>query len=227
MTDRELAIYDLDRTITRAGTYTPFLLFWAARRAPWRLLLAPAALACMAAYAAKRISRKRLKELMHLLLMGPRTSKEDLEPAVEAFARRIVDKGVYPEAKAAIAADRAKGRRVVLATAAYGFYAEAIARMLGISDVVATRARRDASGALLAKVEGENCYGTAKLAMIEDFLKEAGIDRARTRIRFYSDHASDLPVFAWADEPVAVNAASGLKMIAVQKGWPLLDWRRP
>ena len=61
--------------------------------------------------------------------------------------------------------------------------------------------------------------------MIEDFLREAGIDRSRTRIRFYSDHASDLPVFDWADEPVAVNATSSLKTIAVQNGWPLLDWR--
>ena len=37
----DLAIYDMDRTITRHATYTPFLLHCAARRAPWRLLLLP------------------------------------------------------------------------------------------------------------------------------------------------------------------------------------------
>ena len=39
MTD--LAIYDMDRTVTRRATYTPFLLHCAVRRAPWRLLLLP------------------------------------------------------------------------------------------------------------------------------------------------------------------------------------------
>ena len=37
----DLAIYDLDRTVTRRATYTPFLLHCAVRRAPWRLLLLP------------------------------------------------------------------------------------------------------------------------------------------------------------------------------------------
>ena len=39
MTD--FAIYDMDRTVTRRATYTPFLLHCALRRAPWRLLLLP------------------------------------------------------------------------------------------------------------------------------------------------------------------------------------------
>ena len=39
MTD--FAIYDMDRTVTRHATYTPFLLHCALRRAPWRLLLLP------------------------------------------------------------------------------------------------------------------------------------------------------------------------------------------
>ena len=39
MTD--LAIYDMDKTITRVPTYTPFLVHVATRRSPWRLLLLP------------------------------------------------------------------------------------------------------------------------------------------------------------------------------------------
>ena len=37
----DFAIYDMDRTVTRHATYTPFLLHCAMRRAPWRLLLLP------------------------------------------------------------------------------------------------------------------------------------------------------------------------------------------
>ena len=58
----ELAIYDMDRTITRTGTYTPFLIHAARRLAPWRLALAPAVPVAMLAYAAKLIDRKTLKQ---------------------------------------------------------------------------------------------------------------------------------------------------------------------
>ena len=37
----DLAIYDLDRTVTRHATYTTFLLHCALRRAQWRLRLLP------------------------------------------------------------------------------------------------------------------------------------------------------------------------------------------
>ena len=221
----ELAIYDLDRTITRSGTYTPFLIFWARRHAPWRLLLAPLAILCMAAYAAKRISRKRLKECMQFLLMGPRTDPARLAQTVDAFAERLVQRGVYPQAREAIAADRAAGRRIVIATAAHEFYVAAIARVLGVADVVATRSVMDEAGRLTVRIEGENCYGEAKLAMMQAFLEKAGIDRGRVRVRFYSDHASDMPVFDWADEQFAANPSARLRAVAEKRGWPVLDWR--
>ena len=53
----DLAIYDMDRTITRRATYTPFLLHAALRLAPWRLLLVPAVVVMMLAYLAGLIDR--------------------------------------------------------------------------------------------------------------------------------------------------------------------------
>ena len=46
----DLAIYDMDRTVTRRATYTPFLLHCALRRAPWRLLFLPLVIGSMLAY---------------------------------------------------------------------------------------------------------------------------------------------------------------------------------
>ena len=65
-----LAIYDMDKTVTRRATYTPFLLHAAPRLAPWRLLLLPVVLVTMLAYALKLIDRGRLKELNYRLLIG-------------------------------------------------------------------------------------------------------------------------------------------------------------
>src|SRR5688572_12425282 len=126
----EFAIYDMDRTITRTGTYTPFLLHAARRIAPWRLLLAPAALLAMLAYAAKLIDRKRVKEINQALLLGRHIHAWELAPVTASFADRIMRFNVHPGALAAIAADRAAGRKLLLATASYRLYVEAIAERL-------------------------------------------------------------------------------------------------
>jgi HAD superfamily hydrolase (TIGR01490 family) len=220
----ELAIYDMDRTITRTGTYTPFLIHAALRIAPWRLLFAPLVLLAMLAYAAKLISRAKLKEINQSLLLGRHIHPAELAPVTRSFAERIMQLNVHPGALDAIAADRAAGRRLVLATASYRLYVEAIAARLGFDDVIATNSLRGLDDRIIARIDGENCYGPAKLRMIETWLAAAGLAREDVRVRFYSDHASDAPVLDWADEPFAVNAHARLQRLAKARGWPMLDW---
>ena len=222
MTD--LAIYDMDRTITRRATYSPFLLHCARVAAPWRLALVPAAAGSMAAYALKIIDRGRLKEINHHLLLGSARSDEQLRPLVEGFADATLRSNIQPGALAAIARDRAEGRRLVMATASYALYVEAIAERLGFDDVIATRSVRGLDGRVTARIDGENCYGPAKLRMIEEWLALSGIERGH--VRFYSDHHTDAPLFEWTDEAVAVNPSRGLRKMAMQRGWRVEDWSR-
>ena len=221
-----LAIYDMDRTITRRATYTPFLIHAAARLAPWRLVLLPFALLSTLAYALKLIDRSRLKEVNYRLLIGGATDPVKLEPVIQSFADRQVAGNIMPGARASIAADRAAGRRIVMATASYRLYAGAIAERLGIRDVIATETRLDAKGRIVARVEGSNCYGDAKLAMIQAWLAREGLTREAVHIRFYSDHVSDSVVHHWSDEPVATNAHDRLVKLAHAEGWEVLDWSR-
>ena len=220
MTD--LAIYDMDRTITRRATWTPFLLHCAARRAPWRLLLLPLVIASMLLYVAKIIDRGRLKEINHRLLLGGETHPDVLAPLVDSFAQATIDHNIRPGAVAAIARDKAEGRRVVMATASYRFYACAIAERLGFDDTIGTNSILGLDARVHAKIDGVNCYGPAKLQMIKAWLAEHGLTRAH--VRFYSDHASDAPVFDWSDEPVAVNPHDRLAKLAEVRGWPVVDW---
>lgn len=220
-----LAIYDMDRTITRRPTYGAFLIHACARLAPWRALLLPAVLLALLAYALRLIDRGRLKEWNYVLLIGRGVAPERLEPVVEGFAERQVAANVLPGARASIAADKAAGRRLVMATASYRLYAAAIARRLGFDDVVATETMRDAAGRIVARIDGANCYGLAKLDMIEAWLQQAGLEREAVHIRFYSDHISDAHVHRWADEPVAVNAHDRLVRLAEAEGWEVIDWR--
>jgi HAD superfamily hydrolase (TIGR01490 family) len=220
----ELAIYDMDRTITRSGTYTPFLLHAARRIAPWRLALAPLVPIVMAGYAAKLIDRRKLKEVVQRLMLGGSVARAALMPAAESFADLVMKVNLHPGALRQIEEDRGAGRRLVLATASYRFYVEPIAARLGFDDVIATGSVTGLDDRIRAHIDGENNYGPAKLRMIEAWLESEGLDRGAARVRFYSDHVSDAPVLEWADEPFAVNPSARLRRLATLRGWPLLDW---
>ena len=220
----DLAIYDMDRTVTRRATYTPFLLHCATRRAPWRLLFLPLVIGSMLAFVLKLIDRARLKEINHHLLLGRAVHPKQLKPLVESFASRQAVANVRPGAIKAIARDKNEGRRVVLATASYRLYAEAIAQRLGFDDVIGTGSIIGLDERVHAKIDGENCYGPAKLRMIADWVEKSGLVGKHGHVRFYSDHVSDAPAFEWADEPVAVNPHGKLRRLAEQRGWAIEDW---
>ncbi len=219
-----LAIYDMDRTITRRATYTPFLIHAASKLAPWRLALLPIVLLTMLAYVLKLIDRGRLKEINYNLLVGRAIAPERLEPVIESFAEKQLAGNIMPGARRAIAADRAAGRRLVMATASYRLYAAAIARRLGFDDVIATETGIDAKGRIVARIDGANCYGPAKKDMILAWLQREGLEREAVHIRFYTHHVSDHHYHRWADEAVAANAHSRLVRLAKAEGWEVVDW---
>jgi HAD superfamily hydrolase (TIGR01490 family) len=222
---RNLAIYDMDKTITRDATWTRFLTSAAKQRAPWRLALLPAAGIAGLGYMLGMTDRARLKQFSHRLLLGRARSQAEIDAMADRFADAEIANGVLHGARERIAQDRAQGYRLVMATASHGYYAAAIARRLGFDAVVATQAQRDGQGRVLSVIDGLNCYGPAKLRMIEDWMAAQGIARGDAHIRAYSDHVSDAPLLGWADEGFAVNAHGPLKTLAAEKGWPELDWR--
>ena len=84
MTD--LAIYDMDRTVTRRATYTPFLLHCAWRLEPWRLLLLPVVAGSMLAYVAKQqpmidfLQPSAIDDLRHVGQHRPRHHRQQQQP---------------------------------------------------------------------------------------------------------------------------------------------------
>jgi HAD superfamily hydrolase (TIGR01490 family) len=220
-----IAIFDLDRTLTRRPTYTLFLLHAMRRLAPWRLMLLPVLLPVAAAYAARLIRRETMKEAMHWVALGRQVPKQRIAAIAEDFAERLHRQGLYPQATALIAELDAAGTRLVLATAAPALYAVPLARRLKIADIVATTGEEVADG-LTHRIAGANCYGPEKLRMIEAALAAQGIDRAAAHVSFYTDHVSDQHVCDWADAAYAVNPSPRMAALAHGRGWPVLDWRK-
>ena len=218
-----VSVFDLDRTLTRHGTWSPILLMAAWRLAPWRLLLVPVVPLAMIAYKAKLIERETLKSFMQRCMMGGRVPARSVRALASAFAERLTRRQCHAEGIAQIAMDRAAGRRVILASAANRFYLDAIAARLGVTEIIGTECRWQ-DGYLLPGVKGFNCYGAMKARMFLDYAAAEGLSPDAMHIRVYTDHASDAPLLELADEPVAVNPSSKLRALAAERGWAIVKW---
>jgi HAD superfamily hydrolase (TIGR01490 family) len=220
-----IAIYDMDKTITRRATYNGFLAHMALNRAPWRLALLPLLPFGLLLYAARIWSRRRLKEFSQSLLIGRSVPRAEFARYLESHADLVVGRNVYPELRASVAQEKAEGFRHVVATASYRLYVDAIAQRLGFEDVIATDLATSDSGHVLARIDGHNCYDEAKLDKVRAWMAAHGLRREDCFIRAYSDHVSDAPLLAFADEAYATNAHAPLARMAAKRGWTVLDWR--
>lgn len=221
-----LALYDMDRTITKTGTYSGFLLYVARRRQPWRLALLPLVGLAGTAYCLKLLDRSALKAINLRLLLGKSFRRQDIAPLAERYADHVVRHGLHDAAMEQIQKDRDAGYRVVLATASFRLYVDAIAARLGITDVLATELEEwDAGEHIHARLSGDNCYGDAKFARITQWLANNQISREQAHIRAYSDHVSDHPMLGFADEAIATTPSRGLRDMAPLHGWQVVDWR--
>ncbi|MSO99298.1 MAG: HAD-IB family hydrolase [Rhodospirillaceae bacterium] len=212
-----IAVFDLDRTITTHGTFTPWLMGFV-RRQPWRLIALPLVLIAALAYLLKLITRKRLKEVM--LRCAVAGQRAELVAEVNAeFVAAWIPRRCRPSALAAIATHKKNGDKVVLATASNDVHVLPIAKALGIEAVVATRTEIDEHGRLTGRILGTNCYGAGKLEMVKAALGPISIPRVA-----YSDHHSDWQLLVWAGEGVAVNPNGKLRKLAAAHGMAIRDW---
>ena len=209
----KVAIYDLDKTLVRRATFTPFLAFAARRIAPWRLVLLPVWVLMMAGYRVGLYDRTALKTAGMKLMLG-RASLGQLEEVGRAFAAHHVEKaGWIKPVIAQIETDRAAGARIAVATAAFEFYARAFADRLGIVEVIATRWDGET-------ITGGNCYGEEKLRRVEQWL---GCPASAVHLRFFSDSFADAPLLEKAREPVFVTSSPAKRLRAEQAGWAVID----
>ena len=208
----------MDKTVTARASWLPWLLHYARSEAPARLLLAPLMLWPSLLYLLGFHDRKGLKQATQRLLMGGSVPAAKVERAAAAFAARFGAAAELPGALSEIAARREAGEILVLATASSAYYARHLAERWEFDLVVATGNRWEGDR-LTPAIDGENCYGDAKLRMLL-----AAIPGGHLRVAFFSDHVSDMPCLLWADAPVAANPSAPLRAEAVSRGWRIADW---
>ncbi len=221
-TSPAVAVFDLDRTITRMGTYTPFLMHCvpAHQRTLERL---PMAIWLTAIYAFGMISRDKVKaRMLDVNIVG--ASRAQVAAWADSYVEKCLECNVRPGALRAIKKHRAAGDHLVLATASFDFYAQVFADMLGFDHLIATKSVWDERGRLRAALGSENCYGQVKLNAVQDYVAAM---IPRPRVIAYSDHHSDVDLLRWADEGYAVNPNGRVRRMALAHGFQSLDWDKP
>ena len=213
-----IAIFDLDRTLTRRGCFTPFILYVAIRR-PRRFLsfhriILAALLKIVGLY-----RRDDIKLLMWREVVGG-LSREEAETLGNTFARVWVQNELRRQTKINIKKHQEAGDRLILATAAMDIIADPIGRTLGFDDIISTRTHWTAEGRVSGNFDGENCYGEEKLRRVNLILG----DFSPSKTLAYSDHVTDLPILLWAENGIAVNPHSPLRDVAGRHGLRIEDW---
>lgn len=159
----------------------------------------------------------------HLATLCKGWSVEQVEQIVNEALAELISPFIYAEAAALIEEHRSAGRAVVLVSASGEEMVRPIGQQLGIDEILATRmVVKD--GRYTGDVGFYNA-GPNKVEGVRDLAARRGWDLAECYA--YSDSVSDVPLLESVGRPTAVNADRGLRRIAIERGWPMLEFRHP
>ncbi|HYL72113.1 MAG TPA: HAD-IB family hydrolase [Candidatus Dormibacteraeota bacterium] len=213
-----MALFDLDGTLTRRDTLTQYVVGFLARH-PWRALCLPLALPALSRFLLGRGDRGELKAAFLKSVLGPLTRAE-LAGWTQAFVAQVTERGLFDDARAALARHRDRGDTLALLSASPDLYVPALGAALGIPDVTCTGlAWRDdrLSGGLVTA----NRRGTEKVRCLEA-LRQRYPGRAVTA---YGNAASDLAHLRLAEHGVLVNGTARARRAAAELNIDRVSWR--
>ncbi len=145
--------------------------------------------------------------------------------ALEAMGHEVFEsrtkKALRPEMLERIAAIKAEGGCIVLATSSLDFIVGPLAELIGADAVLASGLEYD-EGRCTGRLAGAALFGSAKRDAVLAFARIRGFLLADCS--FYSDSIHDLPLLSEVGEPVAVAPDRRLRRVARSRGWTILDF---
>ena len=146
---------------------------------------------------------------------------------LEAFGEEIYDEYVSPalwQGTIDIAREHlASGREVWLVTATPESMANLIARKLGFTGALGTRAQTS-DGRYTGELIGKLLHREEKATAVRNLSEERGIDLANSYA--YSDSHHDIPLLETVGFPHVINPDTLLRIRAIRDHWPIHDFRR-
>jgi HAD superfamily hydrolase (TIGR01490 family) len=220
---RSAAFFDLDKTIIAKSSALAF------GRPFYRDGLISRREMIKAAYAqlafrlggADEQQMARIRDHVANLCKGWRV--DQVSQIVNETLHDLISPYIYAEAAALIDEHRAAGRDVVVVSSSGEEMVRPIADQLGIDDVIATRmVVKD------GRYTGEVDYyaaGPTKGEAARELARQRGYDLSASYA--YSDSVSDVPLLETVGHATVVNPDRGLRRVAAERGWPVLEFRHP
>jgi len=148
---------------------------------------------------------------------------EQVRQIVAETLHDLIDPIIYDEAAALIEEHRAAGRDVVIVSSSGDEVVSAIGELLGVDRVIATQMVVE-DGRYTGEIDFY-AAGPFKATAIAELAEAEGYDLSASYA--YSDSITDVPMLECVGHPTAVNPDRGLRRLAIERGWPVLTFRRP
>lgn len=143
--------------------------------------------------------------------------------AHERFMREVIQPAIQPQALQLLQRHQQAGDQVVIITATNEFVSRPIAQALGVRDVLPLQLQRGPEGWFTGEILGEPTMREGKVRHMQHWLSQRSLTWGDVHSTFYSDSMNDLPLLEKVDHPVATNPDAQLRVIAQERGWPILD----
>ena len=219
-----VAFYDLDGTLISGNVVTRYAFLIkndpSSVRAALKyakLLLSVPVLIGLDLY-----SRRLFNEVFYRSYRGLR--QEWVKSMSERLFAEEVRPSIYHGAKALVDADQQQGCRPVLVTGALDFDLGPVKRYFGFDQVICNSLVYK-NGVATGEVTPPLLAGAAKQEALLKFCRAHDVDMAQSKA--YSDSLSDLPMLESVGFPAAVNPERRLRRIALERGWPVIDLKKP
>lgn len=214
----QLAVFDLDGTITRRDTLLPYVMGFPVSPSRKLLGLLPFLGALLLFVAGRRDHGELKSAFIRSILAG--VSRASVEAWTAQFVARLLRQGVFADALSRIAQHRQDGARLVLLSASTDLYVPAIGKALGFDEVICTGVHWNAD-----RLDGRLCTpnrrGPEKARCFEELLRtHPGITTAA-----YGNAGSDLDHLRLSDRPLLVNAPLPARREAARLGVPCARWQ--
>jgi HAD superfamily hydrolase (TIGR01490 family) len=218
------AFFDIDNTIMRGAS-----IYHLARGLFARKILSATDLANFAIAQGKFLTygSENLADMARitenaLSFVTGRTVDEVIGLSEEIYDEIMADK-VWPGTVQLAHTHRAAGHQVWLVSAAPIELANIIATRLGLSGAIATVSEVE-NGVYTGRLKNPPMHGEQKAIAVAKLASEHGLDLVHSFA--YSDSSNDIPLLESVGNPTAINPDSSLRSYAVEKGWPVHDFRR-
>jgi len=219
----KLAIFDLDYTLTKRGTWGRLVWRSVSRKPHLWLPLLFSTLMFQYRYKNGDVPRGDVKKnMMRWGMTGKPRAK--LEAMAEIFAEDEVPDGLRPGGIKALERHKENSDHILIASAAVDLIVVPISARLGVDGYVSTVLDWSEGNRLLPDFASPNCYGPAKLERVKDYITKHDLGDMETV--FYTDSRADIEVMRFADKAIAVNPDSRLEKLALAEGYDIQDWMK-